>query len=229
MAEQQSILTKLIYSTFYTDGKCDTNPNIWSEDCFDGVPAAEDSAIDFFSHITDFDGSKDYWIDKHSYTCGILGQYNQEYLQIQQWKRERASYLKLINQISAAFYKKYEPYLKEGTWSDDNYLTDNAYYFGALDVAAEGAIPKVQYGISVIDLAPLGEEYDMYNFEVADITFVEDEEILGTNKRTGLPNRLKVLISATTENIDDPARNTITVQNYTTSFQDLFQQISATV
>lgn len=229
LAEQQSILTKLIYSTFYTDGKCDTNPNIWSEDCFDGVPAAEDSAIDFFSHITDFDGSKDYWIDKHSYTCGILGQYNQEYLQIQQWKRERASYLKLINQISAAFYKKYEPYLKEGTWSDDNYLTDNAYYFGALDVAAEGAIPKVQYGISVIDLAPLGEEYDMYNFEVADITFVEDEEILGTNKRTGLPNRLKVLISATTENIDDPARNTIMVQNYTTSFQDLFQQISATV
>ena len=229
LAEQQSILTKLIYSTFYTDGKCDTNPNIWSEDCFDGVPAAEDSAIDFFSHITDFDGSKDYWIDKHSYTCGILGQYNQEYLQIQQWKRERASYLKLINQISAAFYKKYEPYLKEGTWSDDNYLTDNAYYFGALDVAAEGAIPKVQYGISVIDLAPLGEEYDMYNFEVADVTFVEDEEILGTNKRTGLPNRLKVLISATTENIDDPARNTITVQNYTTSFQDLFQQISATV
>ena len=87
LAEQQSILTKLIYSTFYTDGKCDTNPNIWSEDCFDGVPAAEDSAIDFFSHITDFDGSKDYWIDKHSYTCGILGQYNQEYLQIQQWKR----------------------------------------------------------------------------------------------------------------------------------------------
>lgn len=229
LAEQQSILTKLIYSTFYTDGKCDTNPNIWSEDCFDGVPAAEDSAIDFFSHITDFDGSKDYWIDKHSYTCGILGQYNQEYLQIQQWKRERASYLKLINQISAAFYKKYEPYLKEGTWSDDNYLTDNAYYFGALDVAAEGAIPKVQYGISVIDLAPLGEEYDMYNFEVADITFVEDEEILGTNKRTGLPNKLKVLISATTENIDDPAKNTITVQNYTTSFQDLFQQISATV
>ena len=229
LAEQQSILTKLIYSTFYTDGKCDTNPNIWSEDCFDGVPAAEDSAIDFFSHITDFDGSKDYWIDKHSYTCGILGQYNQEYLQIQQWKRERASYLKLINQISAAFYKKYEPYLKEGTWSDDNYLTDNAYYFGALDVAAEGAIPKVQYGISVIDLAPLGEEYDMYNFEVADITYVEDEEILGINKHTGLPNRLKVLISATTENIDDPAKNTITVQNYTTSFQDLFQQISATV
>jgi len=69
----------------------------------------------------------------------------------------------------------------------------------------------------------------MYNFEVADVTFVEDEEILGINKHTGLPNRLKVLISVTSENIDDPAKNTITVQNYTTSFQDLFQQISATV
>ena len=62
---------------------------------------------------------------------GILGQFNKEFLQIQAWKKERASYLKQINKISSEFYKKYEPYLKEGTWSDSNYLTDNAYYHGS--------------------------------------------------------------------------------------------------
>jgi len=156
--------------------------------------------------------SKKYWIDQHSYTKGILGQFNSEYLQIQQWKRERASYLKLINQISSAFYKKYEPYLKEGTWSDSNYLTDNAYYFGALDVAADGAIPKVSYTISVIDISPLSEEYDeVYDFDLADITYVEDLGMFGINKHTGLPNRLRTLVSNVEENLDDPSKNKITV------------------
>jgi hypothetical protein len=156
--------------------------------------------------------SRKYWIDLHSYTTGILGQFNREYLQIQQWKRERASYLKLINQISTAFYKKYEPYLKEGTWSDSNYLSDNAYYFGALDVAADGAIPKVSYTISVIDLAPLSEEYeDIYDFDLADTTYVEDIGMFGINKHTGFPNRLKVLISAVQEGLDDPSKDTISV------------------
>ncbi len=235
LAEQEAILTQLIYSTFYTNGVCDLDENVWKEDCFDHdswppAPGTEVTAIEFFNHIKDLEESRKYWIDLHSYTAGILGQFNREYLQIQQWKRERASYLKLINQISTAFYKKYEPYLKEGTWSDSNYLSDNAYYFGALDVAADGAIPKVSYSISVIDLAPLGEEYeDIYDFDLADTTYVEDIGMFGINKHTGFPNRLKVLISAVQEGLDDPSKDTISVQNFTTSFQDLFQQVTASV
>ena len=240
LAEQESILTQLIYSTFYTDGKCDLAIATWDGDCFDHGDAEHPwpqsaspddvSAVEFFSHILDVEESKKYWIDLHKYTKGILGQFNSEYLQIQQWKRERASYLKLINQISSAFYKKYEPYLKEGTWSDSNYLTDNAYYFGALDVAADGSIPKVSYTISVIDLAPLSEEYEeIYDFDLADITYVEDIGMFGYDKHTGLPNKLKVLVSAVQEGLDDPSKDTISVQNFTTSFQDLFQQVSASV
>lgn len=235
LAEQEAILTQLIYSTFYTNRECDLNEDVWKEDCFDHnswppAPGTEVTAIEFFNHIKDLEESRKYWIDLHSYTTGILGQFNREYLQIQQWKRERASYLKLINQISTAFYKKYEPYLKEGTWSDSNYLSDNAYYFGALDVAADGAIPKVSYTISVIDLAPLSEEYeDIYDFDLADTTYVEDIGMFGINKHTGFPNRLKVLISAVQEGLDDPSKDTISVQNFTTSFQDLFQQVTASV
>ena len=235
LAEQEAILTQLIYSTFYTNRECDLNEDVWKEDCFDHdswppTHGTEVTAIEFFNHIKDLEESRKYWIDLHSYSTGILGQFNREYLQIQQWKRERASYLKLINQISTAFYKKYEPYLKEGTWSDSNYLSDNAYYFGALDVAADGAIPKVSYTISVIDLAPLSEEYeDIYDFDLADTTYVEDIGMFGINKHTGFPNRLKVLISAVQEGLDDPSEDTISVQNFTTSFQDLFQQVTASV
>lgn len=230
LSEQEAILTQLIYSTFFTNGVCDTTAFDGEPEWASGTPKEDASAVEFFDCIRDVDGSKKQWLDKHSYTKGILGQFNREYLQIQQWKKERASYLKLINQISTAFYKKYEPYLKEGTWSDSNYLTDNAYYFGALDVQAEGAIPKVSYSINVIDLAPLGEEYeDTYEFDVSDVSYVEDIGMFGINPHTGLPNRLKVLISAVSETLDDGSKNSITVQNFTTSFQDLFQQVTASV
>ena len=234
LSEQQSILTQLIYQTFYTNEDFDRSTNVWEGDCFDHEnwpppTGTEVNASEFFSHITNLEDSKKYWLDQHKYTKGILGQFNSEYLQIQQWKRERASYLKLINQISSAFYKKYEPYLKEGTWSDSNYLTDNAYYFGALDVAADGAIPKVTYNISVIQL-PESEDIDgVYDLDLSDVTYVEDVGMFGYNKHTGLPNRLKVLVSAISEGLDNPTKDSIQVQNYTTSFQDLFQQISASV
>jgi len=155
-----------------------------------------------------------YWKESHTYTHGLLGQYNKEYQQIQEWKKERAKYLKKIKELSNAFFKKYEPYLKEGTWSDSNYLTDNAYYNGALDVAAQGAIPKVEYTISVVDLAPI--EGDEYLVDLADTTYVEDIGLLGANSKTGLPNHLKVLISELSEELDNPSKNSIKVQNFTT-------------
>jgi len=137
--------------------------------------------IKWFGCITDYDKMKENWVDLHLYTTGILGQYNKEYNQIQAWKKERASYLKLINRISSAFYRKYEPYLKEGTWSDSNFLTDNSYYFGALNVAAEGCRPKVSYNFSVIDLGVYDKYKDVYNLEIANTTFVEDASMFGYN------------------------------------------------
>lgn len=241
LSEQQSILTQLVYQTFFTNDKCNLESSVWNKKCFKHTqgqspwpPIISDStvtAIEFFDQIIDFDECKKYWLDQHLYTnYGILGQYNREYQQIQQWKLERASYLKLINQISNAFYLKYEPYLKEGTWSDSNYLTDNAYYFGALDVAAEGAIPKVSYNINVIDISTQGEGYDeIYDFDLCDTTYVEDIGMFGINKKTGMPNRLKTLISEISEYPDDESKNNFKVQNFTTQFDDLFQQVTATV
>lgn len=244
--EQQATLSQLISETFFTSKKTDTRRSVYfsnEDQPYDGLiekfsDTQQDfntlvnvtNPLEFFELISDFNKIQKTWVDKHIYNAGILGQFNKEYLQIQQWKKERASYLKLINQISSAFYKKYEPYLKEGTWSDSNYLTDNAYYFGALDVAAQGAIPKVSYNISVIDVSQQNEEYEsVYNFDLADSTYIEDIGMFGINKKTGFPNRLKVLVSEVSENPDDQSKNGVKVQNFTTQFEDLFQQVTASV
>ena len=165
-------------------------------------------------------------IKDHKYKKGMLGQYNAQFNQIQKWKKQRAKYLKDINALSQLFFYRYEPYLKEGTWTDSNYITDNAYYHDALTVAAEGAIPKVTYSIKVTPLGILDEDYEI---GVADTSYIEDEGMFGINQKTGLPNRLKVIISELNESLDKPTDDSITVQNFTTQFEDLFQQVTASV
>ena len=229
--EQEAILMQLISGTFYTDGLPEMNHDYYKEDYGIKIDTSIDwmNPIEWFTQIVSYDKMRENWVEYHLYTKGILGQYNKEYNQIQAWKKERASYLKMINKISEEFYKKYEPYLKEGTWSDSNYLDDNAYYFGALQVAAQGAIPKVSYNISVIGIDVFEEYKDFYSFYLGDVTWVEDEGLFGINQKTGFPNKLRVMISEITYNLDEPAKDSIKVQNYTTKFEDLFQQVTASV
>lgn len=222
--EQKNILLGLIEDTFMTNGKyynsLQTTISNWNnlKDVNELLEAIMNYGFKIF---------KKEFLDTFLYRkSGLMGQYVEEYLQIQEWKKQKAKYLEDINRISLAFYRKYEPYLKEGTWSDSNYLSDNSYYFGAKEVAKQGAIPKLTYNISVIDLSILDSDYKI---DVADTTYIEDIETFGINEKTGLPNRLKVIISGITYNLDIPIENSIQVQNHTTQFEDLFQQISASV
>lgn len=219
--EQKNVLIGLIESTFMTDTsyyKPDKDLQVKGETANDML-----KYIDVFG----FKEFKRLYLDTFKYKdFGLMGQYTAEYLQIQKWKKERAKYLNDINRISLNFYQKYEPFLKEGTWSDSNYLSDNSYYFGAKEVAKQGAIPKVSYNISVVDLDIFDEDY---HFDIADTSYVEDIETFGINPKTGLPNRLKVLISGITYDLDIPTQNSIQIQNYTTQFEDLFQQVTASV
>lgn len=223
--EQRNILLGLIEKTFMNNGSQYGYFNEKGEyiQTDGGTPAI---VLDLIDNIG-FKTFKKEYLDTFKYkTFGMMGQYTAEYLQIQEWKKERAKYLKKINEISLAFYQKYEPYLKEGTWSDSNYLSDNSYYFGAKEVAKQGAIPKITYNISVVDLAILDSDYV---FNIADTTYIEDIETFGINPKTGLPNRLKVIISGITYDLDVPSQNSIEIQNYTSQFEDLFQQVTASV
>ena len=225
--EQYSILIDLVKKTFYDEtGTYCINPLSTKNP----IVTDEIKPSEFLEYGgNNFAKIKENWVDNHAYSnFGILGQYNTEFKQIQEWKKEQARYLKDINRISLEFYRKYEPFLKEGTWSDSNYLSDNSYYFGAKEVAKRGAIPKLNYNISVLDLNVL-PGYEDYEFNLADTTYVEDVSMFGINKKTGMPNKLRVIVSQITSELDKPEDNTISVQNYTTQFEDLFQQVTASV
>lgn len=225
--EQLDILNNLIYETFF-DQVTNEHLIISEEDNLHPTGSREDVTT-FFDDEYDIKWMQESsWFKQHTYNIGMLGQFNREYLQIAEWKKKQSYYLKEINKLALKFFRKYEPYLKEGTWSDSNYLSDNAYYFGAVQVAADGSIPKVSYNISVVDLYAL-PEYEDYLFNIADTTYVEDIGMFGINPITGLPNRLKVIISGITYNLDEPLKNSISVQNFTTQFADLFQQVTASV
>lgn len=180
--------------------------------------------------FTNWNDFKEKVIDTQNYIInGDLGQYKSLYNQVRYWKLERAKILNKINELSEKFYKIYEPYIKEGTWTDSNYLTDNEYYWAAESVLEDSCKPQLSYSINVIDISPLVEYSDDYKFELGDTTYLEDIDFFGINEKTGLPNRQKVLISEITYSLDQPQENSITVQNYTSSFDDLFESITASV
>ena len=125
------------------------------------------------------------------------------------------------------FYNRYSRFIQEGTWIDESYYDDNLYYNDAMSVLYNSSMPKVNYDISVISLAGI-PGYELLDFKIGDQTFVEDIEFFGYD-REGQPYREKITITETTENLDNPSKNSIKVQNYENQFQDLFQKITATV
>lgn len=180
--------------------------------------------------FTSWDNFKEEILDLILYpTNGDFGQYHSLNNQVKYWKMERAKILSKINDLTEQFYKKYEPYIKEGTWTDSNYLTDNEYYWASEQVLSDSCKPKISYSINVVDISPLKEYEDDYKFELADVTYIEDIDFFGVSPITGLPNREKVILSEIVYSLDTPNENSITVQNYTTSFDELFEQITASV
>ena len=125
------------------------------------------------------------------------------------------------------FRSKYSRFIQEGTWSDDSYIDDNKYYLDALKVANTSSKPQISYNISVVDINPIMDTND-YSFEVGQVTTMEDPNFFGYNS-DGLPYKEEVIISEITYHLDSPDKNEITVQNYRTQWEDLFQRISATV
>lgn len=137
-------------------------------------------------------------------------------------------------QLNRKFYNIYSRYLQEGTWSDDSYLDDNAYFYDAKRVALESSRPAVTYNIDVINIAPAfeyetQESWNAYNFDLGDRTYIVDTDYFGYLADGITPYKEKVVVSEIQNQLDDPKSDTITIQNYKTSFEDLFQRTTATV
>ena len=136
------------------------------------------------------------------------------------------------------FTNKYSRYIQEGTWESNEYIDPELYYLDALQVSNTSSQPQVTYSINVVEISKL-EGYEYYSFDVGDKTYIEDTEFFGwnvtntgTNEEPNLiytPAREEVIISEVEWHLEEPDKNVITIQNYKTRFEDLFQRVSAAV
>lgn len=159
----------------------------------------------------------------------------EDYAETYQSLSERIEKLrKEKEEIEKTFYQKYSRFIQEGTWSSNNYVDSELYYLDAVQVGRTSAQPKVSYTIEVSEVSQL-KGRENYKFMVGDQTYVEDEDFFGVIKTTShgmtvtTPIKEQVIVSTVEWHLDEPENNKITVQNYKTQFEDLFQRISATV
>lgn len=124
-----------------------------------------------------------------------------------------------------AFESKYISYIKEGVWSDSTYIDNDAYFIDSQKVMKTSSIPKIDWSISVADVLIL-EEFEDFKVQVGDKTFLWDDEFFNENELSD-NHTFEILITGIKECLDNPTSNTIEVRNYSTSFEDLFQRISA--
>lgn len=131
------------------------------------------------------------------------------------------------------FYTKYSRYIQEGTWTGDNYIEPNTYFFDAQKVITRNSRPQIEYNLNVIDVSVLIDletqwDYSPYAFEVGDISNIIDTQYFGYDEN-GAPRAEKVVVSEVTYNLDSPEKNSIQIQNYSTQFEDLFSRLNASI
>lgn len=128
------------------------------------------------------------------------------------------------------FNNTYRRFIQEGTWNSTEYIDSELYYLDALQVSNTSAQPTVSYTINVVEISEL-EGFEWYLFDAGDKTYVEDTEFFGWANIDGhlTPAREEVIVSEVEWHLDEPDQNIITVQNYKTQFEDLFQRINAAV
>jgi hypothetical protein len=163
----------------------------------------------------------------------IYRDYNNKYTTA---RKNYNSILTSINSISQQkvkilrdFYDKYAAFIQEGTWMSEDFMDDNIYYFSAIEKARENAFPKVSYTIDALEISAL-PEFKLYDFKIRDKTFIEDTEFFGWSDEEKItPYKEEVIVSEINHNLDNPAETKITIQNYRTDYEDLFQRMAATI
>ena len=153
----------------------------------------------------------------------LLDQYRGRYNNLLGWLKNIETQKEKLN---SDFHKKYFAFIQEGTWTSSDYWDPELYYQAANMVLYTSSFPQVSYTINVLELSQV-EGFEPYKFKIADKTYIEDTEFFGYDSKHR-PYKEDIVISQIKQNFDDPSQNTITVQNYKTQFQDLFQRMAAT-
>jgi len=112
--------------------------------------------------------------------------------------------------LNKELYSRYSRFIQEGTWISEEYTNANEYYYDSLGVLNNSSFPQISYSIKVVDIGAI-DEYDAYQYEIGDKTYIEDTHYFGYDSITHKPLKMPIIISAYEHHLDDPANNTITV------------------
>lgn len=203
-------------------------------------PYDEKEILDFLSKKPDFSEAKNYYttlittqnnLDSYRDSLALLDSSVKALTKlVADEEKENEKIVEEKKALENAFYQKFSRFIQEGSWTSQDYIDPNLYYLDARSVAYTSSRPKISYNISVIRLNAL-DEYRGKKFNVGDISFIEDKEFFGYIKGEDAwktPYHEKILISESTSWFDSPEKDTFTIQNYKTQFEDLFQRITAT-
>lgn len=159
-------------------------------------------------------------LEKINQSIGILVEATARY------EQEQKDIISRLQELNYQFYKKYSRYIQEGTWSSEDYFNDDLYYLDALQVAYTSSRPQINYDIKVIRLNGL-EDFRSKIFNLGDICYIQDTDYFGYLPDGFTPYKESIYISEITSYFDSPEKDVVTVQNYKTQFDDLFQRITA--
>jgi flagellar capping protein FliD len=95
--------------------------------------------------------------------------------------------------LTELFESRYRRFIQEGTWNKQESIDDEKYFLEAKSVAYTSAQPQITYTISVISLEGVAG-YENFDFELADKTWMEDEEYFGYDEE-GNPYREEVVLT----------------------------------
>ena len=131
--------------------------------------------------------------------------------------------------INEKFEKKYSRFIQEGSWSSEDYIDDNLYYLDADSVLYNSSRPKVAYEVDFLELSVL-EGFENYSFDVRDITYIQDPEFFGWVYKDGVktPYNEQVVITEIVTYFDEVDKGKVRIQNYKSTFDSLFQRLTAT-
>ena len=132
-----------------------------------------------------------------------------------------------LNQLHQKFNNIYWPFIFEGTWIDEKYIDDDQYYLDGLMVAHNSSRPQLTYNVNVIRIGSLSE-FSSKQFHVGDICYIIDKEFFGYEEDGITPIKERIIVYEITSYFDSPEKDSITVRNYRSKFDDLFQKIVAT-
>lgn len=102
-------------------------------------------------------------------------------------------------------------------------ITSTFYYNDAIDVAERSSKPNASYTIGAVDLSPINDDvqgdYSEFIPNVGQKILINDKELRFENEYG--------FLSEVSYDLDNPENNSLTVSNYKSRFEDLFQRIAA--